>query len=578
MRSCLTIILITFILFITSFAHATGINVVVNGVSGEMQENVLAFLRVNSLKDNQAFTEVELRRLHRTAPSQIQKALAPFGFYESTIDSKLTKNEKGWDVTYNIALGEPIVVTSLSFKVTGEGEASEELMALVETFPLQVGTVLDQRKYDNAKKKMTNAALSNGYMAAKFSESEIKIDRKKKAADIILSFNSGNLFYFGEVSSSQEVILPVKLKKYISFNLGDPYKKRQMGELQRALYKTGYFLNVMVKGEIDKAENYHIPITLKLTPIDKLNQYNLGAGFATDTGLHGKVEWKNKLLNKRGHKLKSSLQIAERQSEFSFFYSIPVLNPRYDSHILGASYYEESWDDTTTKLLAVGATINHDGPTYKYGTSLEFRDEAYNVGVTKGDAFLVMPSANWSVVFADSLSKTDLGIKLWANVRGASDVALSDQSFIQSDGGAKAIFSPFPKWRLIGRISVGATWVDSIDDLPPSLRFYTGGDQTIRGYAYKSLGPEDSSGTLVGGKSLLVESIEVERELDHIWSLATFIDSGNAMNSFEDELEQGAGVGVRIRLPFGQIRFDVACAISDADLPVRAHLTVGGDL
>ena len=36
--------------------------------------------------------------------------------------------------------------------------------------------------------------------------------------------------------------------------------------------------------------------------------------------------------------------------------------------------------------------------------------------------------------------------------------------------------------------------------------------------------------------------------------------------------------GCRMNLPFGQVRLDVACALSDADYPLRIHLTIGADL
>ena len=143
---------------------------------------------------------------------------------------------------------------------------------------------------------------------------------------------------------------------------------------------------------------------------------------------------------------------------------------------------------------------------------------------------------------------------------------------------SKLIFSPFRPWRLIGRGTLGATLVDSIDDLPPSLRFYAGGDQSIRGFDYKELGTRDSSGTVVGGRYLVVGSAELERIINERWSLATFFDVGNAMDDPKVDFEQGAGFGLRFRLPFGQVRLDLASAISDENHPVRLHLSVGGDL
>ena len=120
--------------------------------------------------------------------------------------------------------------------------------------------------------------------------------------------------------------------------------------------------------------------------------------------------------------------------------------------------------------------------------------------------------------------------------------------------------------------------MESIDKLPPSLRFYAGGDQSVRGYGYKSLGPTDSSGRVVGGQYLTEGSVELERKLFGIWSAAVFYDLGNAYDTIDANLQQGVGVGVRMTLPFGQIRLDLADAISEEGFSLRIHLTLGADL
>jgi len=120
--------------------------------------------------------------------------------------------------------------------------------------------------------------------------------------------------------------------------------------------------------------------------------------------------------------------------------------------------------------------------------------------------------------------------------------------------------------------------MESIDELPPSLRFYAGGDQSVRGYGYKELGPEDASGKVIGGQYLTEVSIEFERRINKTWSIAAFYDLGNAYDDINADLQSGAGLGGRMTLPFGQIRLDVASALSDADFPVRIHLSIGADL
>jgi translocation and assembly module TamA len=115
------------------------------------------------------------------------------------------------------------------------------------------------------------------------------------------------------------------------------------------------------------------------------------------------------------------------------------------------------------------------------------------------------------------------------------------------------------------------------NDLPPSIRFFAGGDRSVRGYDYRTLGPLNEEGDVIGGKNLLIGSLEYEHRILEKWSLATFYDTGNAFNDFSEPLKKGAGVGVRWHSPVGLIRIDVAAAL-EKDYPLRLHVTVGPDL
>ena len=114
--------------------------------------------------------------------------------------------------------------------------------------------------------------------------------------------------------------------------------------------------------------------------------------------------------------------------------------------------------------------------------------------------------------------------------------------------------------------------------IPPSLRFYAGGDQSVRGYGYKKISPADDEGNLVGGKNLLTYSLEVERSLYDQWSGAVFYDSGMVSDTLAGStIHSGAGVGLRWNGIFGQIRLDLAKAL-DENGSWRIHFTMGADL
>jgi translocation and assembly module TamA len=173
---------------------------------------------------------------------------------------------------------------------------------------------------------------------------------------------------------------------------------------------------------------------------------------------------------------------------------------------------------------------------------------------------------------------TRSGARATLNVLGATETFGSDVSMRQARLQLRAIFPVASAGRLITRLDAARTSVNNFAQLPASLRFFAGGDQSVRGYPYNSLGPMGAQGNVVGGPHLLVGSVEYEQQLAGKWSAAIFFDEGNALNNFHDPLKRGAGIGLRWRTPIGQIRVDIAEAMSEPGRPRRFHIVIGPDL
>jgi translocation and assembly module TamA len=188
-----------------------------------------------------------------------------------------------------------------------------------------------------------------------------------------------------------------------------------------------------------------------------------------------------------------------------------------------------------------------------------------------------MPGLRFSQRRIDDLIRPHKGFRYNLETRGSGRTLGAETNFLQFLGSGNLLIPLTARLSLIPRVQLGVTWQkDPLTDIPPSLRFYAGGDNSVRGYAYQSLGPKDANGNVIGGKNLLVGSLELEYAVTKNWSMAFFYDAGNAFNNFEDlTWPQSAGLGVRYYTPVGPIRVDLARQINVENPGFRLHVGIG---
>ena len=238
----------------------------------------------------------------------------------------------------------------------------------------------------------------------------------------------------------------------------------------------------------------------------------------------------------------------------------------------------EKTDSSDSTVRTIGATLNRGRGAWREAVAINYQKEEYVIADEKDNSTLLMPGVNWSRTWGREFINTFDGLRFDIGLRGASDKLISDTSFFQLQGGIKAITPLGQHNRIITRGKLGSTWLNEFQELPSSVRFFAGGAQSVRGYAYQSLGPVDDKGNVVGGKHLMIGSVELEHRFENKWSVAAFYDGGNAIDNLEDKLARGAGVGVRWQSPVGPVRIDLASAISKDGKPWRLHINIGPDL
>lgn len=562
----------------TASAQNLSVIVQIDGVADELLSNVLSLLTIKQQADQSLLTEGRMRRLHSEAPDEIRRALAPLGYYRPDIRAELSRSgDTVWVARYSIDAGPPLLIGSVEMRIDGEAADDPVFRQMIDKFPLHEGDVLNHAAYEDAKNGFVKLAAERGYFDADFVAHAVTVDLDRYSADVRLVFASGQRYRFGELVIEQDVLDDALLARFAPFHDGDPYALDKVIELQQALNDSQYFQDVDITlGEEDVAQKT-VPVRVQATP-RKRHRYTAGAGYGTDTGVRGKLGWEMPRINRRGHRWDSEFRLSEIGNSFSTRYRIPVFNPRTDEVQFSGGVVTEHTDTTISRINTLGTALVHNRGRWRENVSLTYQQERYTIADTGGESTLLMPGIGWSRIWARDRLVPRYGARLIVDFRGASDGMGSDTSFFQSTSHVKFIVPALDRGRFITRGTFGTTLIDEFADLPASVRFFTGGSSTVRGYSYNSLAPRDADGNAVGGKHLVIGSLEYEYSLAPQWAAAAFYDAGNAMDNLSDPLSKGVGAGVRWRSPVGPIRFDVARALTPDDRPWRVHINIGPDL
>lgn len=575
--AALTLLVAAFFSIIPAQA-ALNVRVEVNGVSGALLNNVRAYLSIEQQKSDPALTVNQVQRLHQRAAAEIAKALQPFGYYNAQIRSSLRFAAGVWIARYDIEPGPPLHVNAVDIEITGAGANDPGFKSLVDQFPVHRGDVLNQPLYQSGKQNFQRYASEHGYFDFKWKQSEIAVDPRNNSADISLIIDSGPRYRFGDVRFHQDVLRPQLLARFVPFEEGDAYDTIKLLDLQNGLLDSDYFRAVDINPRRDLSRDQRIPIEVNLVPRHR-QRYTVGAGYGTDTGARGRLRWENRRINERGHRFSTEYKVSEISDSLTARYTIPIRNPRTDQFAITSQWSNDHPDTTQSETYLLGTSRSVDrGNNWLETLYLNYQTESFRVGDESGDSVMLMPGISWSKVTADNRINPTRGLRLLLDLRGSHPALVSNVQFAQVRAQAKFIHKIFGKSRILLRGDVGATRFGSIRTLPTSVRFFAGGDQSVRGYAYNSLGPRNAAGQVVGGEQLLVGSVEFEQGITEKWSGALFLDTGNAINNWQEALKDGAGFGVRWRSPIGPIRLDLAWAISEPNRPKRLHISVGPDL
>ncbi|PZW81350.1 autotransporter secretion outer membrane protein TamA [Pseudomonas sp. 2848] len=528
--------------------------------------------------------EEALLRFSRGAEEQARKAAQALGYYQARVETEVkapAEKDKPPQLIIQVEPGEPIRLRNVTVRI--EGPASElRVFRIPDSKALRPGEQLNHGTYEDAKRLIQNQASRYGFFAGRFERQRLAVDPQAGVADIELVYQSGPRYRLGAVSFAGDAPLDNDLlQRMVGFKPGTPYDSELIAELNNDLQSSGYFDSVRVDAAPTAAVGEDIPVDVHLDT-RKPRTLGLGLGFSTDVGPRGKANWTRHWVNPQGHSYGWETELSAPRQNVGLWYDVPLDPPLTDKLRFAGGYQNEeiSGTDTLSKLLTVGPEWHSKLPSgWQRVISLKYQREEYRLGDDSGLSNLLMPGVSFSYLRSDNRIDPHNGYRLQFDLQAAKEGLGSDTNLIHGNVLLKGLTTLGQNHRFLGRVQFGGSATNGYQqNIPPSLRFFAGGDQSVRGYDYQSLSPKNNQGDRIGGRYLVAGSAEYQYSIAEKWRLATFIDQGNSFNSLElPSLKTGVGIGVRWVSPVGPLRLDLARALDD-DGGFRLHFSMGPEL
>ncbi|MFA0078946.1 autotransporter assembly complex family protein [Vibrio artabrorum] len=544
----------------------------IQGLDGALEDNVDAYLSAIPEEDY----SVSLRFQSRLE-SMIKDALSALGYYQPSIT--FFPSEDGTELTVTVEPGAPVLIYVSDIVLSGEASDDPDFLALIAKSQLSKGSTLNHGNYDSLKSSIRNLGLAKGYFDGAYELSKLEVAPELNRAYVRLHYNSGIRYHFGATQVTGSQINDDKVQSLKPFEDGEPYSITKVGEYNQNLSNTDWFSSVFVEPDLSQlGGGREIPMRVSLAPQAR-NQIETGIGVSTDLGIKGTLKWKKPWVNEQGHSFNSSLSISKPEQTITATYKIPLDDVLHDYYQI--KYGMKNLDNRDTKSLESNLALERHWRLdngWQRTVSIRYLVENYEQGLQDDLAQFVLPGISFSRTRTRGGAMPMWGDKQTIMVEAGDDSLLSETRVVRFQGQTAWIRSLGNNHRGLTRLQFGGNFADEFDKLPPSLRFFAGGDNSIRGYGYESISPRDQSGALTGAKYIATSSFEYQYRLVGNWWGAVFYDMGDAFND-SPEWKHGTGVGVRWASPVGPVSLDFAWGL-DAEKgdEFRLHFSLGPEL
>ncbi len=540
----------------------------------ETIEGVVGLVR---WQDYHEMTEELLDRLKREAVDTTRNLAAAEGYFSAVTDVDIDRTTTPATVTLKVTEGPPTRITAVRISVTGpaatDGSFGAQAIAkLTREWGLPEGAVFRQPAWSAAKSGALATLAASPYAAATIASSEAQIDPEAKSAVLAIELESGPEFRFGNLEIAGLSRYPPELvRNFSTIKVGEPYSQRALERYLRRLNASGYFASAQAAIDTESPHPEEAPVNVAVIE-GPTRRFEGGLGYSTDVAFRANASYRDVNIDGKGMQMLAEGRLETKIQTGSVRFTLPPVGRGWIGSF-GAGAARTDIESLVTRTAFAGTRWHTLEEETEQAVSLLFYlDEQQPSGAASDSSHALFPEYERYWRHVDNLIAPTTG---WMAVvhAGGGIPGASTRGFGRLLGRVSAWWPIDDKHELQLRGEAGAVLAPTRHGIPSTLLFRTGGDTTVRGYAFESLGVPDGD-AVVPGRYLAVASVDAIRWVGEAWGVAAFVDAGNATDSLTDfHLALGYGVGVRVRTPLGPFRLDLAYG-QDVH-KVRVHFSVG---
>jgi translocation and assembly module TamA len=551
-------------------------DVQIDATPRELKKLLEAHLDIARFSTRKDVSDDQFGFLVTATPQQVRDLASTDGYFSPVVRTDVRTVNGKRTVRVSVDPGPRTTISSVDLTFRGPvlTEDRKQENAARFAFSLHDGDAFTQSGWSDAKNAALKTLQSRRYLGAKIVQSEARVDPLKHDAKLSVTFDSGPTFTMGALDVSGPRRYPGSIVTDVNpISPGEIYDVNRVTELQRQLQNTPYYASVAIDVDDNTQKPLETPLHVKVSEYP-YNSFRGGVGYSTDTGPH--VQGSYTYLDTFGAAW--PLQVQGRLDQIQQYGQIQLSmppGPRAWTNSALISYTTTDVSDTRIYSVRGGVQRTRTSQNYDYSYSLfYYQDRLDQNSGPPSVARALVPQWSWTRRDVDDPLFPRSGNLVHVEAGFAVKNALADATFVRGYMRGQQYLPIGRDDLVLFRAEMGGVFTgSSSSNVPASLLFRAGGSNSVRGYAFDSIG-NDVDGSILPTKYLVTGSAEYQHWFNRDWGAATFFDVGTATDTWGEKVfYPGAGFGARWRSPVGPVNIDVAYGFRTRS--VRPYLTLG---